>query len=54
MLPEGRAIIRGGYGKFVQRTPLNIEAFPQFESRVVSQVRTRRRAAGICLSRSRM
>ena len=22
--PEGRAILRGGYGKFVQRTPLNV------------------------------
>src|SRR4029453_18632987 len=37
VLPEGRAIIRGGFGKFVQRTPLNIETFPQFESRVVSR-----------------
>jgi hypothetical protein len=37
VLPEGRAIIRGGFGKFVQRTPLNIESFPQFESRVVSR-----------------
>jgi TonB dependent receptor/Carboxypeptidase regulatory-like domain len=37
VLPDGRAIIRGGYGKFVQRTPLNIEAFPNFESRVVSR-----------------
>jgi hypothetical protein len=37
VLPEGRAIIRGGFGKFVQRTPLNIEAFPAFESRVVSR-----------------
>ncbi len=35
VLPEGRAIIRGGYGKFVARTALNIEAFPQYESRVV-------------------
>ena len=37
VLPEGRAIIRGGFGKFVARTALNIEAFPQFESRVVSR-----------------
>jgi hypothetical protein len=37
VLPDGRAIIRGGYGKFVQRTPLNIEVFPQFESRAVSR-----------------
>jgi hypothetical protein len=35
VLPEGRAIIRGGYGKFVSRTALNVEAFPQYESRVV-------------------
>jgi hypothetical protein len=35
--PEGRAILRGGYGKFVQRTPLNIEAFPSFEPRSVSR-----------------
>lgn len=37
VLPEGRAIVRGGYGKFVQRTPLNVEAFPTFESRIVSR-----------------
>ncbi|HEU4688811.1 MAG TPA: carboxypeptidase regulatory-like domain-containing protein [Vicinamibacterales bacterium] len=37
VLPEGRAIIRGGFGKFVQRTALNVEAFPSFESRVVSR-----------------
>jgi hypothetical protein len=35
MRPEGRAILRGGYGKFVARTPLNIEAFPTFEPRIV-------------------
>src|SRR4029453_15591197 len=35
--PEGRAILRGGYGKFVQRTPLNVEAFPFFESRTVTR-----------------
>lgn len=37
LMPDGRAILRGGYGMFVQRTPLNVEAFPQFESRVVSR-----------------
>ena len=35
--PEGRAILRGGYGKFVQRTPLNVEAFPSFERRTVTR-----------------
>ena len=37
VLPEGRAILRGGVGKFRQRTPLNIGAFGQFESRVVTR-----------------
>jgi hypothetical protein len=37
VMPEGRAILRGGFGKFAQRTPLNVEAFPSFESRVVSR-----------------
>ncbi len=35
--PEGRAILRGGYGKFVQRTPLNVDAFSQFENRTVTR-----------------
>jgi Carboxypeptidase regulatory-like domain/TonB dependent receptor-like, beta-barrel len=37
VLPEGRAILRGGFGKFAQRTPLNVEAFPTFEQRTVSR-----------------
>ena len=37
LMPEGRAILRGGYGMFVQRTPLNVDAFPQFESRTVAR-----------------
>jgi hypothetical protein len=35
--PEGRAIVRGGFGKFVQRAPLNIDAFTAFESRTISR-----------------
>jgi TonB-dependent receptor-like protein/carboxypeptidase family protein len=35
--PEGRAILRGGYGKFAQRTPLNVDAFASFEGRTVSR-----------------
>jgi hypothetical protein len=35
--PEGRAILRGGYGRFFQRTPLNVEAFPTFESRALTR-----------------
>jgi hypothetical protein len=37
ILPEGQAILRGGYGKFVQRTPLNVGAFASFEPRVVTR-----------------
>jgi len=37
LLPEGRAILRGGFGKFVQRTPLNVAAFPSYESRVIAR-----------------
>ena len=37
MMPEGRAILRGGFGMFVQRTPLNVGAFPSFESRTVAR-----------------
>jgi outer membrane receptor protein involved in Fe transport len=31
VLPEGRAIIRGGLGKFVERSPLTVGAFTQYE-----------------------
>jgi hypothetical protein len=37
VLPEGRAILRGGVGKFRQRTPLNVGAFRQFEARTVTR-----------------
>ena len=37
VLPEGRGILRGGVGRFRQRTPLNVGAFRQFESRVVAR-----------------
>jgi hypothetical protein len=35
--PEGRAILLGGYGRFVQRTPFNVAAFPSYERRTVSR-----------------
>ena len=37
MLPEGRAIVRGGFGRFAQRTPLNVGAFESFEPRTISR-----------------
>ena len=37
VLPEGRAIVRGGFGRFAQRTPLNVGAFESFEARTISR-----------------
>jgi len=37
VLSDGRGILRGGIGKFRQRTPLNVGAFAQFESREVTR-----------------
>jgi hypothetical protein len=37
ILPDGRGILRGGWGNFVQRTPLNVGAFESFEPRVVTR-----------------
>ena len=37
VLPEGRGILRGGFGKFVQRTPFNVGAFESYEPRTVTR-----------------
>ena len=37
VLPDGRGILRGGVGRFRQRTPLNVGAFGQFEPRTVTR-----------------
>ncbi|HEX8027834.1 MAG TPA: TonB-dependent receptor, partial [Vicinamibacterales bacterium] len=37
VLPAGRAIVRGGFGKFAQRTPLNVGAFESFEPRTIAR-----------------
>lgn len=37
VLPEGRGILRGGVGRFRQRTPLNIGAFTQFDPKLVER-----------------
>ena len=37
VLPEGRGILRGGIGRFRQRTPLNVGAFRDFESPEVTR-----------------
>jgi hypothetical protein len=42
LLPEGRGILRGGFGKFAERTPLNVGAFTQYDVQTV----TRRAANG--------
>jgi hypothetical protein len=35
VLPEGRGILRGGFGKFAERTPLNVGAFTQYDVQTV-------------------
>jgi hypothetical protein len=37
VLPEGRGILRGGLGKFAQRTPLNLGAFTQLQVATVTR-----------------
>jgi Carboxypeptidase regulatory-like domain/TonB dependent receptor-like, beta-barrel len=37
LLPEGRGILRGGFGKFAERTPLAIGAFTQYDVRTVTR-----------------
>jgi len=37
VLPEGRGILRGGFGKFSERTPLSIGAFTQYEAQTTSR-----------------
>lgn len=35
VLPDGRAILRGGFGKFAERTPLTVGAFTQYDTQTV-------------------
>ena len=37
LLPEGRGILRGGFGKFSERTPLNVGAFTQYDVQTVGR-----------------
>ena len=37
ILPEGRAILRGGFGKFAERTPLTVGAFTQYDTQTISR-----------------
>jgi hypothetical protein len=37
LLPEGRGILRGGFGKFSERTPLAVGAFTQYPVRTTSR-----------------
>lgn len=46
VLPEGRGILRGGVGKFAQRTPLNIGAFESLPVRTVSRFDSAERQVG--------
>ena len=37
VLPEGRGILRGGFGKFAERTPLAVGAFTQYEAQTITR-----------------
>ena len=37
LLPEGRGILRGGFGKFAERTPLTVGAFTQYDVQTVTR-----------------
>jgi hypothetical protein len=37
VLPEGRGILRGGFGKFAERTPLTVGAFTQYDVRTIAR-----------------
>ena len=37
VLPEGRGILRGGFGKFAERTPLNVGAFTKYDLQTVTR-----------------
>jgi hypothetical protein len=37
LLAEGRGILRGGFGKFAERTPLTVGAFTQYEVQTISR-----------------
>lgn len=37
LLPEGRGILRGGFGKFAERTPLAVGAFTQYQVQTIGR-----------------
>src|SRR6185295_3560807 len=37
VLPEGRGILRGGFGKFAERTPLTVGAFTAYDEQTVTR-----------------
>jgi hypothetical protein len=37
LLPNGRGILRGGFGKFAERTPLTVGAFTQYDVQTVTR-----------------
>jgi hypothetical protein len=40
LLPEGRGILRGGFGKFAERTPLSVGAFTQYQAQTFTRFDT--------------
>ena len=40
ILPQGRGILRGGFGKFAERTPLTVGAFNQYDVQTITRYDT--------------
>lgn len=47
LLPEGRGILRGGFGKFAERTPLALGAFTQYDVQTVTRFGPNGAALGV-------
>jgi TonB dependent receptor/Carboxypeptidase regulatory-like domain len=47
LLPEGRGILRGGVGKFSERTPLTVGAFTRYEAQTVNRFAADGRPLGV-------
>jgi hypothetical protein len=50
LLPNGRGILRGGFGKFSERTPLTVGAFTQYEAQTVERFAADGRPLGVPVS----
>jgi hypothetical protein len=47
VLPEGRGILRGGFGKFAERTPLTVGAFTEYDEQTATRFNTSGQQIGL-------